>query len=308
MGVGRDRHSMNKLSESSHPTRTGVTRGLVLSAVPGARGRGKPRVRTGGAAAGPRDIETTSPRRGSPADRVQGSPRGRSGWRSAPEEGALVWQPPCRRPSTAHDPGERVSRRRLEPGSRVCAPTGPVAWTTGPVVGGHASQGQVKGGCRHGQAWVMDRGRCGPDPGERVSVEGGALEPGSGRCTVDPGAQMDKDEHNRGGARTLRLTSRVACGQVHRVWITGSSGSRSHLVTAAPGGSAPPRSGPPLGPVPAVRAQSPHRARRYMHRRGPVLGHCRPGPPRVTPASAHCPPRGSPHVSQRERPGRRCRC
>ena len=85
----------------------------------------------------------------------------------------------------------------------------------------------------------MDRGRCGPDPGERVSVEGGALEPGSGRCTVDPGAQMDKDEHNRGGARTLRLRSRVTCGQVHRVWITGSSGSRSHLVTAAPGGCCP---------------------------------------------------------------------
>ena len=37
-----------------------------------------------------------------------------------------------------------------------------------------------------------------------------------------------------------------------------------------------------------------------MDRRGPVLGHCRPGPPRVTPASAHCPPRGSPHVSQRD--------
>ena len=35
-----------------------------------------------------------------------------------------------------------------------------------------------------------------------------------------------------------------------------------------------------------------------MHRRGPVPGHCRPGPPRVTPASAHFPPRGSPHVNQ----------
>ena len=71
------------------------------------------------------------------------------------------------------------------------------------------------------------------------------------------------------------------------------------MVTAAPGGSAP-RDRPPLGPLTAARAQSPHRARRYMHRRGPVLGHCRPGPPRVTPASAHCPPRGSPHVSQRD--------
>ena len=178
----------------------------------------------------------------------------------------------------------------------------PARGRRGPVVGGHASQSQVKGGCRHGQAWVMDRGRCGPDPGERVSVEGGALEPGSGRCTVAPGAQMDKDEHNRSGTRTLRLRSRVTCGQVHRVWITRSSGSRSHLVTAAPAAPArlPPRSGPPLGPLTAARAQSPHRARRYMHRRGPVLGHCRPGPPRVTPASAHCPPRGSPHVSQRD--------
>jgi len=44
----------------------------------------------------------------------------------------------------------------------------------------------------------MDRGIGGPDPGERVSVEGGALEPGSGRCTVDPGAQVDKDEHYLG--------------------------------------------------------------------------------------------------------------
>jgi hypothetical protein len=73
----------------------------------------------------------------------------------------------------------------------------------------NASQRQVKDGCRHRQAWVMDRGCCGPDPGERVSVEGGALEPGSGRCTVDPGAQTDKDEHDRGGTRTLRLRSRV---------------------------------------------------------------------------------------------------
>jgi hypothetical protein len=144
----------------------------------------------------------------------------------------------------------------------------------------------------------MDRGRCGPDPGERVSVEGGALEPGSGRSTVDPGAQMDKNEHNRSGTPTLRLTSKVACGQVHRVWITRSSGSRSHLVTAAPGEAA--LVPPTIGPLRAARAQSPHRARRYMHRRGPVLGHCRPGPPRVTPASAHCPPRGSPHVSQRD--------
>ena len=164
VGVGRDRHSMNKLSESSHPTRTGVTRGWVLSAVPGARGRGKPRVRTGGAAAGPRDIETTSPRRGSPADRVQGSPRGRSGWRSAPEAGALVWQPPCLRPSTAHDPGERVSRRRLELGSRVCAPSGPVAGTTGPVVGAHAIHGLLKGGCRHGQGGSWIGAAAGPTP------------------------------------------------------------------------------------------------------------------------------------------------
>ena len=81
----------------------------------------------------------------------------------------------------------------------------------------------------------MDRGRYAPDPGERVSVEDGALEPGSGSSTVDPGAQMDKDEHNRGGTRTLRLRLEGRpYAQVHRVWITRSSGSRSHLVTGAP--------------------------------------------------------------------------
>ena len=164
----------------------------------------------------------------------------RLGWRAVPDEGA----PTC---------GNVATGRQERPATPVSgSPVGgsnrgrgcvhrrvPARGRRGPVVGGHANQSQVKGGCRHGQAWVMDPGRCGPDPGERVSVEGGALEPGSGRCTVDPGAQLDKYEHNRGGARTLRLTSRVACGQVHRVWITGSSGSRSHLVTAAPGGSAP---------------------------------------------------------------------
>ncbi len=186
----------------------------------------------------------------------------RLGWRAVPDEGA----PTC---------GNVATGRQERPATPVSgSPVGgsnrgrgcvhrrvPARGRRGPVVGGHANQSQVKGGCRHGQAWVMDPGRCGPDPGERVSVEGGALEPGSGRCTVDPGVAP-------GHRRTRRIC--------------------------------PPRSGPPLGPLTAARAQSPHRARRYMHRRGPVLGHCRPGPPRVTPASAHCPPRGSPHVSQRD--------
>ena len=153
----------------------------------------------------------------------------------------------------------------------------------------------------------MDPSRCGPDPGERVSVEGGALEPGSGRCTVDPARSWTRTRTTRRGSRTLGVRSRVACGQVHRVWITGSSGSRSLLVTAAPGGSAPPRSGPPLGPVTAARAQSPRRARRYMHRRGPRPGslpdRASPGDPRLGPL----PPAGVPSPQPARHPGRRCR-
>ena len=183
----------------------------------------------------------------------------------------------------------------------------PARGRRGPVVGGHASQSQVKGGCRHRQAWVMDRGRCGPDPGERVSVEGGALEPGSGRCTVDPGAQLDKDEHNRGGTRTLRLRSRVACGQVHRVWITGSSGSRSHLVTAAPGGSAP-AIGPSSRPCDSRSGSKPSQGA-PIHapkgaRPGSLPARASPGDPRLGPL----PPAGVPSRQPARHPGRRCRC
>jgi hypothetical protein len=130
-------------------------------------------------------------------------------------------------------PGERVSRRRLVPGPRCVHRRAPARGRWGPAVGGHASHRQVKGGCRHGQAWVMDRGRFGPDPGERVSVEGGALEPGSGRCTVALGAQMDNDEHDRGGTRTLRVKSKVTCGQVYSVWTTRSNHRHSHEATHA---------------------------------------------------------------------------
>ena len=148
------------------------------------------------------------------------------------------------------------------------------------------------------------------DPGERVSVEGGALEPGSGRCTVDPGAQLDKDEHNRGGVRTLRLTSRVACGQVHRVWITRSSGSRSHLVTACRTGRIwrAPAIGPPLGLCQPFGLKALTGRADTCTEGGPSWVIAGPGLPWVTPASAHRPPRGSPHISQHERPGCRCRC
>ena len=281
---------------------------VVLSPVPRTRGRGKPRVRTGGAAAGPRDIEPTSPRRGSPADRVQGSPGPRPGWRAAPEEGA----PACGNVATGRQerPTTPVSGSPVGGSNRgrgCVHRRAPARGRRGPVVGGHASQSQVKGGCRHGQAWVMDRGRCGPDPGERVSVEGGALEPGSGRCTVDPGAQMDKDEHNRGGTRTLRLTSRVACGQVHRVWITGSSGSRSHLVTAAPGGSAP-RDRAPSRPFDSRSGSKPSQGA-PIHapkgaRPGSLPARASPGDPRLGPL----PPAGVPSRQPARHPGRRCRC
>ena len=144
----------------------------------------------------------------------------------------------------------------------------------------------------------LDRGRCGPDPGERVSVEAERSNRGRGRCTVDPGAQWDKDERNRSGTRTLRLTSKVACGQVHRVWITRSSGSRSHLVTAAPGEAAPVT--PHDRPFESLSGSKPSQGAPIHALKG-----ARPGssPARASPgdpASAHCPPRGSPHVSQRD--------
>ena len=221
--------------------RAGAAADRSRRAVPGARtrGQGKPRVRTGERQRGLVSSSLRRPGEVRPPT-VFRAYRASAGVAGSPRRGRPhMRQRRYRALGTARDPGERVSRRRLEPGRGCVHRRVPARGRRGPVVGGHANQSQVKGGCRHGQAWVMDPGRCGPDPGERVSVEGGALEPGSGRCTVDPGAQLDKDEHNRSGTRTLRLTSRVACGQVHRVWITGSSGSRSHLVTAAPGGSAP---------------------------------------------------------------------
>lgn len=295
---------MNKSSESSHATRTGVTRGLVLSAVPCARGRGKPRVRTGGAAAGPRAIEPMSPRRGSPAGRVQGSSGPPPGWRSAPEDGTPTRQRRRRVPGRPTTPVSGSPVGGSNRGRGCVHRRAPARGRRGPVVGGHASQSQVKGGCRHGQAWVMDRGRGGPDPGERVSVEGGALEPGSGRCTVDPGAQLDKDEHNLGDTQTLRLTSRVACGQVHRVWITRSSGSRSHLVTACrTGGSARPRDRAPLSAC-ASRSGSKPSQGAPIHapkgaRPGSLPARASPGDPRLGPL----PPAGVPARQPARTPG-----
>ena len=57
-------------------------------------------------------------------------------------------------------------------------------------------------------------------------------------------------------------------------------------------------------------AQRPIRARRYMQRRGPVLGHCRPGLPRGDPRLGPSPPAGVPLTPPRRlldtsRPGRR---
>ena len=271
--------------------------GLVLSPVPRARGRGKPRVRTGGAAAGPRDIEPTSPRRGSPADPCSGLTGASAG---------VAVSPRTVRPHPATSPAGRQERPTTPvSGSPVGGSNrgrgcvhrrAPARGRRGPVVGGHASQSQVKGGCRHRQAWVMDRGRCGPDPGERVSVEDGALEPGSGRCTVDPGAQMDKDEHNPRSSRTLGVRSRVTCGQVHRVWITRSSGSRSHLVTAAPAvpGEAAHRAQAPIRPfgsrsgskpLPVAPIHAPKGARP-----GSLPARASPGDPRLGPL----PPAGVP--------------
>lgn len=84
----------------------------------------------GGAAAGPRVIESSSPRPGARRG-VQCSLGRWPGWRPAPVDGVPQRQRRRLAPGTAHDPGERVSRRRLTPGPRSVHRQAPAAWTTG---------------------------------------------------------------------------------------------------------------------------------------------------------------------------------